>query len=195
MAEREHEFTIPTHDLDMGGKAFAFPVRAAWVRGVIEDTDLHAPAEDGELTLRASRTGSSIVVNGRLVGSVVATCGRCGEPAVIKVDEAIGVLAVPAAEVSKPSKGSKTKATKKDDDDEDDIEVDPDDPETLAYEGERVILDDLVRDELLLAVPMIPLCQEDCPGIKASPFSSEPEPTGGIDPRLAPLLKFSKFRQ
>ena len=186
MSEKEHEFTIPAHDLDMGGKAFTFPVRASWVRGVIEDTDMHAPSEDGQLTLRASRTGNSVIVNGQLVGSIVATCGRCGEPALIRVDERVGVLAVPAAEVSKTNKN---KASKKDDDDEDDIVVDPDDPETLAYDGEEVILDALVRDELLLAVPMIPLCRKDCPGIKASLVSSEPEPAG-IDPRLAPLLKF-----
>ncbi len=187
MAEKEHEFTIATHDLDMGGKAFTFPVRASWVRGVIEDTDMHAPNEDGQLTLRASRTGNSIIVNGQLVGSIIATCGRCGEPAVIQVDERVGVLAVPAAEVTKTNKN---KAKKSDGDEDDDIEVDPDDPETLAYDGEQVILDDLVRDELLLAVPMIPLCREDCPGIKTSLISSDPEPSGGIDPRLAPLLKF-----
>ena len=45
----------------------------------------------------------------------------------------------------------------------------PPDADMLAYDGENLVLDDLVRDELLLAVPMIPLCSEACPGISRPP--------------------------
>ena len=56
----------------------------------------------------------------------------------------------------------------------------------IAYDGETVVLDDLVRDELLLGIPMIPLCSEGCPGIR--PEQSEREAVASIDPRLRPLL-------
>ena len=56
----------------------------------------------------------------------------------------------------------------------------------IAYDGETVVLDDLVRDELLLGIPMIPLCSEGCPGIR--PEQSEGEAVASIDPRLRPLL-------
>ena len=62
-----------------------------------------------------------------------------------------------------------------------------------------MVLDDFVRDELLLEIPMIPLCSEECAGIQPDPDSRAPDPsdleTGGgedargVDPRLAPLLK------
>ncbi len=78
--------------------------------------------------------------------------------------------------------------------------------DTLTYEGDTVVLDDFVRDELLLEIPMIPLCSEDCAGIQPGPSPREPDPSdergpiepgGGedvrgdrpVDPRLAPLLK------
>ncbi len=35
--------------------------------------------------------------------------------------------------------------------------------------GRRSVLDDLVRDELVLEIPMIPLCSEACPGMSPRP--------------------------
>ena len=40
------------------------------------------------------------------------------------------------------------------------------DADVIPYDWETVVLDDLVRDELLLGIPMIPLCSEACPGIR-----------------------------
>jgi uncharacterized protein len=81
-------------------------------------------------------------------------------------------------------------ATSGDADDEGDRSAD--DADTIAYDGETVVLDDLVRDELLLAIPMIPLCSESCPGISAGPANSAGADEAGIDPRLRPLLKLKK---
>ena len=76
--------------------------------------------------------------------------------------------------------------------------------DTLTYEGDTVVLDDFIRDELLLEIPMIPLCSEDCAGIQPGPSPRAPDPSDergsdelqvggevvrGMDPRLAPLLK------
>jgi len=57
------------------------------------------------------------------------------------------------------------------------------------------VLDDLVKDELLLGVPMIPLCSEACPGMSPAPgsdvsASSSSQEGKEIDPRLLPLMAF-----
>jgi uncharacterized protein len=52
------------------------------------------------------------------------------------------------------------------------------------------VLDDLVRDEILLEIPMIPLCSETCPGMGTPPGTEEKAEEKGIDPRLAPLMAF-----
>ena len=64
--------------------------------------------------------------------------------------------------------------------------------DTLPYDGETVVLDDLVRDEVLLGVPMIPLCSDDCPGMSPAPETDAKAPSEKkeIDPRLAPLQAF-----
>jgi uncharacterized protein len=66
--------------------------------------------------------------------------------------------------------------------------------DVLPYDGDSIVLDDLVRDDLLLEIPMIPLCSETCPGI-ASVSDSAVEAEHRIDPRLAPLLALKKQKE
>jgi uncharacterized metal-binding protein YceD (DUF177 family) len=44
-------------------------------------------------------------------------------------------------------------------------DLDLDGPDQETFSGETIALDSLVREHLLLEVPMQPLCREDCPGI------------------------------
>jgi uncharacterized protein len=175
------EFSIPTSELDAGGKSFRFPVRAAWLRGALEGTDIGASERDGELELRLSKSGTDVVLRGSLSAELVVPCSRCLEPSVVPVREALSALAVPGRPVRKEKDG---------DDPEDEGEV-LEEADVINYDGETIVLDDLVRDELLLGVPMIPLCSEACAGISAGRLSG-PDPgaeDAGIDPRLRPLLR------
>jgi uncharacterized protein len=73
------------------------------------------------------------------------------------------------------------------------LEFAPEDADTLPYSGEHLVLDDFVREELILETPMIPLCSEDCPGMHTTPASKDESPKEPvIDPRLLPLLQFKK---
>jgi uncharacterized protein len=170
-----HEFTFPVHDLDVSGKHFRLPVRAAWLRGVLEGTDIGASDRDGDLDLRLSRSGSDVVLRGRLAADLLVQCSRCLERVVVPVREEVSALAVPSAE----ARGAR-------DHDDEDAELTAEDADVITYDGETVVLDDLVRDELLLGIPMIPLCSESCPGIR--PERSEGDGVENIDPRLRPLL-------
>jgi uncharacterized protein len=174
------EFSVPIHDLDAAGKELRFKVRREWVRAALEgDRDLHAGEHDGALDVRVSKSGSDIVVHGTLKAELQASCARCLAPARIAVDEPLSVLMVPSGQV-----GARVR-----EDGDDEADRATDEADVLTYEGDTVVLDDLVRDEILLAVPMIPLCSENCPGISPSPASSADESAPrGIDPRLAPLL-------
>lgn len=194
-----NEFSISIHDLDAGGKQFRFPVRAAWIdvmlaprglddvaaetgpgakRAAREGDEVKASG-DGDFDVRVSMSGNDVVVHGRLKADLVVPCARCLKPAAVHIDQTVTALMVPAADV-KPTKGG-----------DDDVELEAGDADVFPYEGDLVVLDDLVRDELVLEIPMIPLCSEDCPGISPPPGMRAP-PKPEIDPRLAPLLKFKK---
>jgi uncharacterized protein len=177
-----HEFTIKTVDLDAGGKDYRLTVRAPWMRGILEDHEATATATDGLLEIRASKSGLDVVIHGTLDATLNVPCARCLEPFDTAIHADISVLYVPGSKMKDAGPDGEIEYTLED------AEAD-----TLPYDGETVVLDDLVRDELLLGIPMIPLCSEGCPGMSpapetdatATPFKEKP-----IDPRLAPLLAF-----
>ena len=172
------EFIIPVSELDAGGKEYRFPVRSSWVRSALEGHEASAGDRDGALVVRASKSGHDVVVNGRLEAELTVPCARCLEPSPLSIASDVRVLYVQAPKLKDPET--------------DEYEFSSDEADTLPYDGETVVLDDLVRDELLLEIPMIPLCSEGCPGMSTPPENSGGEKTGekGVDPRLAPLLAF-----
>lgn len=172
----EHEFTIPVSELDAGGKAYSFPVRSAWVRGAFEDHEATTSGKDGKLDVRASKSGHDVVVHGTLDAELEIPCARCLELTKLPIHSDLSVLYVPASAL-KELKGD---------------EIADEEADTLPFTGETVVLDDLVRDELVLGVPMIPLCREDCEGMAPAPQGEESKAEKPIDPRLAPLLAFRK---
>ncbi len=172
------EFSIPIHDLDASGKPFAFPVRAAWLRAVLEGSELSGVGPDGTLDVRVSKSGTDVIVHGRLKAQLEVPCARCLAPAKVTIDQPLSVLMVPAKNIKTPE--------------QDEYEFTAEEADVLAYEGDAIVLDDVIRDEIVLEIPMIPLCSEDCPGMSpppsidtASKFESSPH---RIDPRLLPLL-------
>jgi uncharacterized protein len=180
-----HEFSVPARDLDAGGKQVRFPVRAAWIRGALEGTEVAQGGSDGVLDVRLSKSETDVVVRGRLTAELTVPCARCLEPALVVVNEPVSALAVPAGEL-RPSKPGET-------DEKEEEDLPARDPEMIGYDGETLVLDDLVRDELLLAVTMIPLCSEGCPGIRPAISSISEEPAqSAVDPRLRPLLRLKK---
>jgi uncharacterized protein len=171
-----HEYSIPVSELDAGGKEFHFPVRPGWVRGALEGHEATSAGSDGALVVRASKSGHDVVVHGTLDAELTVPCARCLEPTHLKIHSNLSVLYVPASKLSGNVDGEQ--------------ELTDEEADTLPFEGETVALDDLVRDELVLEIPMIPLCSEACPGMSPAP---DPERAGEkpIDPRLAPLLDFA----
>jgi uncharacterized protein len=174
------EFSIPARELDAAGKRFRFAVRAAWLRHALEDTDVAASGPDGELDLRVSKSGPDVVVRGSLAAELEVPCARCLGPARVTVREELSALAVPAAVAREAFAGAG----------DDDAELAAEHADVISFDGETLLLDDFVRGELLLGIPMIPLCSEGCPGIRPEPAIAPARPD--LDPRLYPLLGLKK---
>jgi len=180
-----HEFVISAGDLDAGGRRYLFPVRVPWMRMALEDHEATAGGSDGKLDVRASKSGSDVVVHGTLQATLSVPCARCLEPVTVEIDEPISLLVVTQTGVS----------NKKSPSEED--EVLAGEADTVPYDGETVVLDDFVRDELILQTPNFPLCSEDCPGISPSlprrDWTSAPDRP--VDPRLLPLLRLRTHKE
>lgn len=121
----------------------------------------------------------------RLVGSAVTelelVCSRCLEPFRMPVNAAFDLRYHPASEMATAE----------------DSEVGEDDLETSYYEDDHIDLNELLREQFYLALPMKPLCREDCKGL--CPQCGTNLNTGSCecgpaleDPRLAPLKQLKK---
>jgi len=126
----------------------------------------------------------------RLVGTVKTDlelqCSRCLEPFKLVVDREFDLRFLPAG----------TEEPKSDTDDEE-IEVEDDDVSLTFYRDEQIDLNELLREQFYLALPMKPLCKSDCKGIcpqcgtnrNTAPCDCNPQ---WEDPRMAGLKTLLK---
>lgn len=135
-------------DIGDEGLEVRVPVTAAWLAAECPDLDAR-PADDG-LTLagRLEKSGDDFLLRGHLRGGLLTTCGRCLEPARVDVDTEVVVNYVEA-----------------EDDDEDPFGDDDDGGDILTYHDGIIDLGGEIRDEVLLAIPIGPVCRPDCAGI------------------------------
>jgi uncharacterized protein len=90
-----------------------------------------------------------IRVQGRLATSVESFCARCLEPLTQEVKREFDLLYRPqGADAGR-----------------DEISVTDAEAEISYYEGEGILLDDVVREQILLEVPLKLTCREDCKGL------------------------------
>lgn len=96
----------------------------------------------------------------RLVGTVKTelelACSRCLEPYRMPIDREFDLRYLPA--------GAAAPDRNDDEDDEGDA-VEDDDVAITFYRDEHIDLNELLREQFYLALPMKPLCREDCQGI------------------------------
>ncbi len=104
----------------------------------------------------ASRRGHQDGMQGdrlRLAGHARTTleviCGRCLEPYRIPIDAAFDLSYIP--QTDNTGEGER--------------EIQDDDLSTAYYKAEGIDLSELLREQFYLALPMKPLCSEDCKGL------------------------------
>ena len=173
-------FVLHTEDLDESGKALSFAIGADWLAGALEGTDLRPGATPGTLAVDAQRSGEDVLVQGRLDAGVVADCSRClGE---VDLEVALPITVLFSPESQRPGTTEE-------------VEVRLDELNRDYFGGREIVLDPIVRELLLLEVPMKPLCAEDCSGIAIPEHLRPPEHIFGAeapDARFAPLLKLKE---
>jgi len=113
--------------------------------------DLAPPLIEASLDVAATRIGTAVLVQGSLKGRFNVVCSRCLGPALVKVEE-------PDLQVTfLPPNEEKVQE-----------ELSADDLNTYVHDGEVIDLESLLREVLILAIPLAPLCQPDCKGICTS---------------------------
>jgi len=96
------------------------------------------------------RFGSrTIRVRGHIVGQLEGSCGRCLEPVANRLDADFDLYYYPMSMIAR----------------DESVPIDRDDTDIGFYEGQGLELADVLREQILLWLPMRGLCREDCQGI------------------------------
>jgi uncharacterized protein len=109
-------------------------------------------APHGQLECRVDKVdGVSIHVRGRLAAALEMVCSRCLESFKFPIDQELDLFYLPhAADVAS--------------EEEEEVELKDRDMVVAYYQGDRLDLGDMIREQFFLAVPVKPLCREDCRG-------------------------------
>ena len=157
-----------------------------WLKGMPMRDALGAPdpdpeAGEGVADLDLYADGTHVFAAGTFKGHVTVACSRCVGPVRLDIDEKLRVTFMPPGEM--PAE-EQTEA-------DEGAEVREEDLDTFAFDGERVDLEPVLREQFVLAVPFAPLCQDACKGL--CPQCGIDLNTGTcacekpLDPRLAAL--------
>jgi uncharacterized protein len=87
-----------------------------------------------------------------LKADVGLACGRCLEPFTLPVEQELDLFYLPHD-------------ANQEEEEEDEVELSDRDVVVAYYEGDRLDLGDVIREQLFLDVPLSRLCREDCKGL------------------------------
>jgi uncharacterized protein len=95
-------------------------------------------------------------LKGRVQATLELTCGRCVEPFQLPIDTEVDLTYVPQPSSSAPTgaKGSDAE-----------VELSDEDLTTAYYRDHLLDFAEMLREQFYLALPMRPLCREECQGL------------------------------
>jgi uncharacterized metal-binding protein YceD (DUF177 family) len=200
-------FVVPLADLERGPRELEWQLTKTWLAHALEGTEAE-PVGEGRLELSLAKNGKDVLVRGKAAVRVVVPDSRTLDPVELTLGPEIFLLLAPAAPpapAARRPRGPRTepgakrapaaakKAVKRGW--EDDPELTDRDAALDTYSGEQVVLDDFVREFILLEIPMVvhkDLPSEPAAGIGPPPAASPSEPAERVDPRLAPLAAIAE---
>jgi uncharacterized protein len=191
---KETPYQVLVHELPTHRTFEVPPARVGeWLKGLPMRDALGAPEDDphaghGSADLELYADGAHAFAAGTFHGELTVACSRCVDPVTLVLDEALRVTFMPRHEIPDDDDDA---APAKPGDEDDGAEVNEEDIDVFPFDGERIDLEPVFREQFVLAIPYAPLCSETCKGlcqqcgINLNTATCKCEPP--IDPRLAPL--------
>lgn len=98
----------------------------------------------------AERAGEEVRIAGNVAGAMEQTCSRCLEPARCEIQKSFDLF-----------------FRQRDEElfDEDEVELTEEDTRTAFFTGTQLAIGDVLREQVVLALPMKALCKVDCKGL------------------------------
>lgn len=192
--------SVPLADLERGPLDVEWELGDAWLARCLEGTDA-TPIGPGRFGARLTLNGDEVLVQGRAQAKVTVPEARTLDPVEVSLESEVVLMLSPRPSDVGPKRGRQPRKNPekpgakpppkawKAAPELSDAEAGRD-----TYCGDEVVLDDFVREFLLLELPIVvhkDLPADQAPGI-APPPAPVPEPERRVDPRLAPLAAIAE---
>lgn len=140
------------------------PVKLELIQSALNDVPGGGlrPEKPFQLKAHLSRVGTGVLLKGQFTAEVVMPCKRCNADVRVTVPSSFTLNLIPESLAADHGVGDSA------DDDEQGEQAGSfrlDDAEQDVFNGKEIDLDPIVREQLLLALPMSALCKEDCKGL------------------------------
>ncbi len=212
-------FVIPVADLEHGPRSVSWELPEAWLRAALSDTEAE-PAGPGTLEAELTKNGNEVLVRGRADVAVHMPCVVTLEPLRFELKPEIYLLLAPDPGAHRRASRAKSGRSGADAGGAGNAarsgknggagrakgggwtetpELSGSEAARDTFDGEKVVLDDFVREFIVLELPMYPrrsdLPSTETPAIGAPSTATESSPAA-VDPRLLPLAELaSRLRE
>jgi uncharacterized protein len=149
-------------DLENGDKDISLSLSGEQLTDALHDLGVDLQRSAATVTAQLIKLGNTVQCNGSVGGALTLQCQRCLEPAQLPLDVKLHTIYTEGPGTAAASLDGEAVA------DETDVE----DVDYAHHDGDIVDLWPLLREELILSLPLTVLCREDCRGLC---------PTCGID--------------
>jgi uncharacterized protein len=157
------------------------PIAVDWITEVLGADAVFSAVEPGQLKAHFEKVGDAVSARGEAKLTLRALCSRCVEPITLVIDDEFSI--------SLFERGEEPPART-------DGELQLDDLGVATYENGEIDINEFIRDEILLQLPMNPRCSETCAGLCPQCGGNLNNGPCGcsaiVDPRWAALQKFQK---
>ena len=157
-------------------------IRKSYAPGSIDyQTTEVKQIEPLEVTAAAELIEGQIRITGEIETKVEMVCARCLEPVVDEVHRSFDLFYSPLPHGERPEEAQLKEG----------------DAEIGFFQGEGLFLADVLREQVLLALPMKVICRSDCRGLCPNCGANLNHEecrceTHSTDPRLAPLARLKQ---
>jgi uncharacterized protein len=151
---KQSPFVIKLREIPPEGMTRTFDLAGDWARGALKGTEAQVVPPDGltaEVELMKSQ--EDVYARGTIAGVLTLPCSRCLTPAPLAVKSDFEITYVPAGAEA---------------DVDEELEVTDEMADTATYENDEVDLEEMLREEVLLTLPIAHPCKESCKGLCAT---------------------------
>ena len=176
-------FSVLVSDVERQEQERAWDIPGEWLDWALSTTDAQRTDKAGRLTALLMKNGNQFLVRGSIRVQVSLPCARTLDPAVYDLQPELFLM------LSRQREAARGKAPRNRAQEPEESVLTEEDAAHDTFEGDAIELDEWVREQILLDLPMFPLRSDlrlvPSPGIASPPQS--PASPKALDPRLQPL--------